>query len=232
MTPILQLNVYQHTIKNESPITIEQYGETRKTDSYYIESHDIVEKKGEFIIDAGKPLTIQVLKEIAQLSAPELQKLLRPKILIPENMLYIDQRIGEQRLIWWEPAMLRKVKLLKEKLELFFPAILYCLMNKKLYVFAIVNERPKDKCALFHYPLWNIYTSHEVCMGSTKTTNKSLEYFDDVIESYTNGFWGSKFTHNSGPYKGKMGKIDESQFIKSKKFPTINHLISSDYEED
>jgi len=202
------------------------YSNTLQDKDYYVESYDIDENGSPI---NAHPLSVSEAAALAKAldTSKELQKsFLKPKGILPENLLYLDPS-NRGYAIWYTPP---------QQQELFFaddlginngsaptPALLWKASKTELFLFALAGAaKPKQKTPLYHAPFFNLHQDGKVCMGTVEieiTEKTSLEAF---MESWQHYFFNSYFSHlidEHNPVKGNIVQLWQQQVITSKPFP-------------
>lgn len=161
----------------------------------YVEHYEIIKSGSKKVLSEGKPLTKKALRQLLEMVVvSDTQVISNINQLMPDNVLFFDNRIGKSKLIWWSKAQERElIGINKNKVKAKLPAFLYELEDDSLSIYAIkTNKRPDLKTPLFHAPLPNVYENAKVCMGDVKKPKNKTELVE-VIAAWEQAFWGSKF---------------------------------------
>lgn len=143
--------------------------------------------------------------------------------LIPAHVL----ALAPDRIAWFEPA---------RKRHMFFkpvspdptvaglsgvtfpqPALLWIAgPGTRLEVYALGDsDRPTTKTPLYRAPYWNIFSTHQVCVG---TMRLPADFSSAATAQWSAAFFSSRFTHNSG------GKIINSSGSYGQFLDDLRHL--------
>ncbi|MBW8683506.1 prokaryotic E2 ligase family D protein [Chitinophaga rhizophila] len=111
------------------------------------------------------------------------------------------------------------------------PALVWKANQRKLSVFALKDgKRPKENTELYHAPFFNVYSSGEVCMGTTSLKTLAKKTLLPFMQEWERLFFDSVFSHALNNYTDdKSGQCVWKSLVNSKeKFPVDmlkkNHL--------
>jgi PRTRC genetic system protein B len=173
------------------------YGQP-KTPRYYIEAHDIIRTRGgQPQLAAGKALTTRTIKALAQ-------SLLKDHLFPREGLGLLPERVlayspVTNGLAWWRPAGPQRL-LFHSGLNIPSavypcPALLFSQKNSTLSVYALKgNQRPTAETPLCAAPFFNVFNTHNVCMGNVRLPDANIPVAQR-IEAWENAFFNSEFTH-------------------------------------
>ena len=182
-----------------------------------INAHPLTEREAETL---AKALIVKTQKE-------KNQDFLKPKGILPTNILQINPNIENGSVIWYTKSMIRKFYF-TENLEIpngmaEVPAMLWFANKRSLKIFALSsNRRPTEKTHLFYAPFFNVYVDGNVCMGTVDVNiqnSNSLEEFTTKWEDY---FFNSYFSHlmnEHNPINGNCVNLWKSLINTEKQFP-------------
>ena len=182
-----------------------------------INAHPLTEREAETL---AKALIVKTQKE-------KNQDFLKPKGILPTNILQINPNIENGSVIWYTKSMIRKFYF-TENLEIpngmaEVPAMLWLANKRSLKIFALSsNRRPTEKTHLFYAPFFNVYVDGNVCMGTVDVNiqnSNSLEEFTTKWEDY---FFNSYFSHlmnEHNPINGNCVNLWKSLINNEKQFP-------------
>ena len=182
-----------------------------------INAHPLTEREAETL---AKALIVKTQKE-------KNQDFLKPKGILPTNILQINPNIENGSVIWYTKSMIRKFYF-TENLEIpngmaEVPAMLWFANKRSLKIFALSsNRRPTEKTHLFYAPFFNVYVDGNVCMGTVDVNiqnSNSLEEFTTKWEDY---FFNSYFSHlmnEHNPINGNCVSLWKSLINTKKTFP-------------
>ncbi len=182
-----------------------------------INAHPLTEREAETL---AKALIVKTQKE-------KNQDFLKPKGILPTNILQINPNIENGSVIWYTKSMIRKFYF-TENLEIpngmaEVPAMLWFANKRSLKIFALSsNRRPTEKTHLFYAPFFNVYVDGNVCMGTVDVNiqnSNSLEEFTTKWEDY---FFNSYFSHlmnEHNPINGNCVNLWKSLINNEKQFP-------------
>jgi len=202
------------------------YEDNSEENDYLIEAFD-VDGKGCPI--NAHPLSIQEAADLAMSlnAANELNNsFLKPKGLLPENLLYINpDTLGY--VVWYSQPRLENL-LFIDDLEIpngkaAIPGLIWKANKTSLSLFAYQEKtKPTLNTPLFHAPFFNVYENGKVCMGTVNiqiSAGCHLEEFTKMWERY---FFGSYFSHllmGSSPVKGNIIQLWQGLVNTGKTFP-------------
>lgn len=171
----------------------------KRDNSFYLETHDILESQGKFHWQEGKPFVKQDLKELAVALGQKSFEPLAINGLLPENVLFLKQSYFNTSIVWYQPPMKRKLyfskqlKLQNENYNL--PGLIFIAHQKELYVFAFKGKsKPTAQTKVYKAPLYNIYKDGQVCIGNTKEALKKTELYAEIAR-HDKRFFNSRFDH-------------------------------------
>ena len=182
-----------------------------------INAHPLTEREAETL---AKALIVKTQKE-------KNQDFLKPKGILPTNILQINPNIENGSVIWYTKSMIRKFYF-TENLEIpngmaEVPAMLWFANKRSLKIFALSsNRRPTEKTHLFYAPFFNVYVDGNVCMGTVDVNiqnSNSLEEFTTKWEDY---FFNSYFSHlmnEHNPINGNCVNLWKSLINTEKQIP-------------
>jgi len=194
--------------------------------SIFVEAFDIG-KNGNPI--NAHPLTLKesaALAKALDVSEETNRNYMRPKGLLPENILYINPECNGF-VIWHTPpqqaALVFTKDLTIENGKYHLPSLIWKADRNSLSVFAMLGSTMPDlDTPLCHAPFFNIYESGNVCMGTVKVDIKEGMYLEDFIAKWQEYFFNSKFSHliqTRSPVKGNIVQLFQSLAGTTKKFP-------------
>lgn len=195
-------------------------------DNVYVECHDVDEKGQAY---NARPLTVEESIELADLlnCSTELKKgFLKPKGILPTQLLYIDSSSSGYA-IWYTPP---------KKVDMFFaeslhipngkaavPALIWKASKTTLQLYAIKSkEKPNGKTPLYHAPFFNVYDDGEVCMGTVNIEIDQKCMLEEFMQQWEHYFWNSYFSHlliEDCPVKGNIVELWQQQVGSKKQFP-------------
>ncbi|WP_217607215.1 prokaryotic E2 ligase family D protein [Chitinophaga sp. GbtcB8] len=175
----------------------------------YVEYFDM-DKNGNPV--NAHPLTIreaQRLSKALRLQEKESQSFLRPKGILPNNVLHINSA-ENGNVTWYTKQQVRQLYF-SEKLGLpngnaCVPPLLWHANRNALMVFALASDRkPSEKTVLYHAPFFNVYDSGNVCMGNVDVQIKASASLEEFMNAWETYFFNSYFSHlmqDHNPIKG------------------------------
>lgn len=192
----------------------------KSEETVYLESHNI-DSNGQML--AGSPLSKECITELVSSFSQE--QIITPYGYTPSTMLYFDNRIGNQRYVWYNPPQKRMMyfgdKLHIPNGEYFIPGIVYVVNGSSLNLYAFKGNKPKGR--LYKAPFFNT-TNGCVCLGIANIEYPRNPSFEDFISYWEKKFWLTKFTHLGGdmsPTKNSLtvvtkkskDKFDEGELL-------------------
>lgn len=192
----------------------------------YVEAFDMDEDG--FMVNAHPLATTEsrALAKALDVSDALKKAFLRPKGLMPSNVLYINP---EQNgfAIWHTPPM---------SANLFFapqldipngtanlPHLLWVAAKSGLQVFALKDtDQPTLDTELYHAPFFNLYKNGKVCMGTVKVKVNEHSYLEEFMSQWQEYFFNSYFSHHIGghqPTKKNLRTLWKGLMNTKKKFP-------------
>ena len=193
---------------------------------FYVESYDI---NAEGYPVNSHPLSMEEAAGLSENldSSPVLQRsFLKPKALMPENILHLDA--GRKGAVIWYTV--------PQKVNLFFikdlqipcggahiPALIWKASKTDLFIYAItVNKKPLLQTQLFHAPFFNVFEDGRVCMGTVDVDIPDFTSLEDFMSGWQEYFFNSYFSHLVGghnPVNGNIAEIFRHLVNTNKKFP-------------
>ena len=196
-------------------------GHYSNSTSYYLEQHKI---NSNGILGAGKPLKQKTMVKLFS-AISQANKQLDSSLYgaVPDNVLYCDTRIGNERLVWYRKPEERMLYF-TDSLDIpngrmKVPGLVYVVRGKTLSVYAYKGSKPKKQ--LFFAPFMN--TSEEsVCLGNSKVVFPEERTFENIIGYWEKMFWQSEFSHILGanPCLGNLATITKDCILNGKAFPS------------
>lgn len=225
--PFKALLIYQNQSTSQ-----DAYGQEKdKSAEVYVESYDIG-KRGQPI--NAHPLSVAEMLSLSKLfqSTEELKSnYLKPKGVLPSNVLYLDA-LNEGYVIWYTPPQER---------ELFFvdglgipsgkahvPAMLWKASKNSLNVYALKGKaKPHADTALYHAPYFNIHENGNVCMGTVVIDIDRFTRLEDFITQWELYFFNSYFSHTIGSHESaRLDLVTLWQQQRSSGLPFNNLLLN------
>ena len=185
-----------------------------------INAHPLTEREAETL---AKALIVKTQKE-------KNQDFLKPKGILPTNILQINPNIENGSVIWYTKSMIRKFYF-TENLEIpngtaEVPAMLWLANKRSLKIFALSsNRRPTEKTEFFYAPFFNVYENGNVCMGTVDVNIQNSNSLEEFTEKWENYFFNSYFSHlmnEHNPIKGNCVNLWKSLINVDKPFPKEN----------
>jgi PRTRC genetic system protein B len=176
--------------------------ETIGTDTVTYVEHFDMDKNGNPI--NAHPLTVReanVLAKSLQTDDEKNQAFLKPKGILPTNVLHINPNSEKGTVLWYSKAQQRQLyfvnglEIPNGKAQV--PPMLWFADKNSLTVFALANNRrPTAKTLLYHAPFFNIYEKGNVCMGTVSIEIKNSASVEEFIQAWEDYFFNSYFSHS------------------------------------
>ncbi len=193
----------------------------------YVEHFDM-DKSGNPI--NAHPLTVREANVLAKSLLTEKeqnQAFLKPKGILPTNILHINPSAEKGSVLWFTKAQQRQLyfvnglEILNGKASI--PPMLWLANKNSLAVFALAtNRRPTEKTPLYHAPFFNIYIDGKVCMGTVNINIKNSASVEEFTNAWEDYFFNSYFSHllgNYNPIKGNCVNLWKDLIGTDKPFP-------------
>lgn len=199
LTPTMAIIVYKNDMK------------------YYLERRNIVDGK----MAAGVPLTERCITDIFDVISSDESNIIHGRV--PDNMLFVDGRVGRERIVWFRPPEKRSMFFSKDAGipdgQMLVPGLVYSASGNKLSVYAYKGKKPKDK--LFIAPFFNVSDTGVVCLGSAKVTKSLVPTFENTVAYWEKMFWASEFVHilGSNPIRNNLATVTKECINTGKPFP-------------
>ncbi|MBA4153690.1 PRTRC system protein B [Flavobacterium sp.] len=176
--------------------------EAKGTETYMYVEHFDMDSNGTPI--NAHPLTVKeanVLAKALQTDEEKNQAFLKPKGILPTNILHFNPNVEKGTVLWYTKA---------QKRQLYFvdslgipngiaqvPPMLWLANKSSLTVFALANDRrPTEKTPLHYAPFFNIYEKGNVCMGTVGIDIKNSASVEEFIQAWEHYFFNSYFSHS------------------------------------
>lgn len=150
------------------------------------------------------PLTVKeanVLAKSLQTDDEKNQAFLKPKGILPTNILHINPSAEKATVLWYTKAKQRQLYFVDSlgipngKAQV--PPMLWLASKNSLSVFALANDRrPTEKTPLHYAPFFNIYEKGNVCMGTVGIDIKNSASVEEFIQAWEHYFFNSYFSHS------------------------------------
>ncbi|RKT01769.1 PRTRC system protein B [Chryseobacterium defluvii] len=185
------------------------------------------------------PLTIkeaEILSKALQIEQEKENGFLKPKTLLPTNILSLDPSTEKGTVIWHTKAQLKQLFFVESlgipNGKAHVPPLLWKANKHKLSLFALKsNRRPSERTKLFHAPFFNVYNNGSVCMGTVHIDIKKSTSVEEFIQGWEHYFFNSYFSHllESGSHiKGNCVSLWKRLIKQGASFPSDvlmpNHL--------
>lgn len=201
--------------------------------NYYLESRDIVSRKGGYEFGAAVPMATSALQDVAKSFIKKNSVSMEVSGFIPDHLLYGINRVGLTAVAWYRPAMVRSLNFSKQlkikgKSTAKIPATLYLVLNNNLYLFALMNDgRPCLSTKLYNAPYFNIYDDGRVCLGTANVGKIKAKTFEKEAERFERAFYMAEQNggNTDGRCKSGLVRCWNTQLKGNKDFPSKKELI-------
>ena len=177
------------------------------------------------------PLTVMEADNLAKsllLEQENESAFLKPKTLLPSNVLSLDPNEEKGTVIWHTKAQLRDLFFVESlgipNGKAYVPPMLWKASKSSLSVFALKsNKRPTVNTKLQYAPFFNVYSNGRVCLGTIKVDIKNSSSVKEFIEAWEHYFFHSYFSHvvDAGRYiKGNCVTLWKNLIAQGTAFPT------------
>jgi len=194
-------------------------------EEFYIEAFDIGDDGTPLNI---KPLTVRESSRLAKLlntSGNLHQAFLKPKGLLPDNVLYINPE--EEGFVIWQTGQRNTRLFFKKGLDVNcgkanIPPLIWKANKNEVFVYALKkNVKATENTALFHAPFFNIYESGSVCMGNVGIDIASDSGLKEFMAAWERYFFNSYFSHSiyGNSTKSNIVQLWQGLINTNKKFP-------------
>lgn len=176
--------------------------ETKGTETDMYVEHFDMDSNG--IPINAHPLTVKeanILAKSLQTDEEKNQAFLKPKGILPTNILHINPSAEKGTVLWYTKAKQRKLYFV-DSLGIpngmaQVPPMLWLAGKSSLTVFALSNDRrPTEKTPLHYAPFFNIYEKGNVCMGTVSIEIKNSASVEEFIRAWEHCFFNSYFSHS------------------------------------
>lgn len=150
------------------------------------------------------PLTVKeadVLAKALQTDEERNKAFLKPKGILPTNILHINPSAENGTVLWYTRSKQRQMYFI-DSLGISngmaqVPPMLWLANKSSLTVFALANDRrPTEKTPLYYAPFFNIYEKGNVCMGTVSIDIKNSSSVEEFIQAWEHYFFNSYFSHS------------------------------------
>ena len=150
------------------------------------------------------PLTVKEAKLLAKSLQTDEEKskaFLKPKGILPTNILHFNPSNDKGSVLWYTKAQQRQMYFV-DSLGIpngtaQVPSMLWLANKNSLAVFALAsNRRPTEKTPLYYAPFFNIYEKGNVCMGTVSVDIKNSASVEEFTQAWEDYFFNSYFSHS------------------------------------
>lgn len=192
----------------------------------YIESFDM-DKNGNLV--NAHPLTVREAQTLAKALNTEKESdktFLKPKGIIPANVLYIDPSKNGSA-VWFTPPQQRQLFFIRSlnipNGKAYVPPMVWKADRTGLSVYAVASgTRPKESTPLYYAPFLNLYENNKVCMGTVDVAIKKSASLEEFMQTWEDSFFNSYFSHlinEHNPVKGNCVTLWKELIETQKPFP-------------
>ncbi|WP_286777383.1 MULTISPECIES: PRTRC system protein B [Sphingobacterium] len=176
--------------------------ETKGTETDMYVEHFDMDSNGTPI--NAHPLTVKeanVLVKSLQTDEEKNTAFLKPKGILPTNILHINPSAEKGTVLWYTKTQQRKLYFV-DSLGIpngmsQVPPMLWLASKSSLTVFALAyDRRPTEKTPLHYAPFFNIYEKGNVCMGTVSIDIKNSASVEEFIRAWEHYFFNSYFSHS------------------------------------
>ena len=176
--------------------------ETNSTDKETYVEHFDMDKNGNPI--NAHPLNVKEANALAkslQTDEEKNQAFLKPKGILPTNILHINPNAEKGTVLWYTKTQQRKLYFV-DSLGIpngiaQVPPMVWFANKNSLSVFALASDRrPTEKTTLHYAPFFNIYEKGNVCMGTVSIDIKNSASVEEFIQAWEHYFFNSYFSHS------------------------------------
>ncbi len=211
--PICALVVYEAK-GIETDVYVEHFD--MDSEGHPINAHPLTVREADSLV---KSLRVEQEKESA---------FLKPKSLLPTNVLSLDPDTENGTVLWYTKAQVRELFFVESlgipNGKAYVPPMLWKASKSRLSVFALKsNRRPTLKTPLYRSPFFNVYDDGRVCLGTIKIDIKNSASVKEFIQAWEHYFFHSYFTHviaDSGTIKGNCVTLWKKLLAEGTAFPT------------
>ncbi len=202
----------------------------------YVEHFDM-DSNGNLI--NARPLTMkeaEILSKALQIGQEKENRFLKPKTILPANILSLDPSTEKGTVIWHTKAQSKQLFFVESlgipNGKAYVPPLLWKASKQKLSLFALKSDRrPSERTKLFHAPFFNVYNNGSVCMGTVHIDIKKSVTVEEFTQAWEQYFFNSYFSHllGSGSHiKGNCVSLWKTLIKQETTFPVDvlmpNHL--------
>ncbi|SJN50499.1 PRTRC system protein B [Sphingobacterium sp. JB170] len=176
--------------------------EAKGTDTATYVEHFDMDSNGNPI--NAHPLTVReagVLAKALQTEDEKNQAFLKPKGILPTNILHINPSAEKGTVLWYTKAQQRQLYFVESlgipngKAQV--PPMLWKASKSNLTLFALASDRrPTEKTPLYYTPFFNVYEKGNVCMGTVSIDIKNSASVEEFIRAWEHYFFNSYFSHS------------------------------------
>ena len=145
------------------------------------------------------PLTVKeanVLAKALKTDEENSKAFLKPKGILPTNILHINQSAENGAVLWYTKSKQRQLYFVDSlgipngKAQV--PPMLWFANKNSLSVFALASDRrPTEKTLLHYAPFFNVYENGNVCMGTVNIDIQNSASVEEFIQAWESYFFNS-----------------------------------------
>lgn len=175
------------------------------------------------------PLTVKeanILAKSLQTDEEKSKAFLKPKGILPTNILYINPS-EKGTVLWYTKAQQRQLYFVNglgiSNGKAQVPPMVWSANKNSLSIFALASDRrPTEKTPLHYASFFNVYENGNVCMGTVNIDIKNSASVEEFIQAWESYFFNSYFSHllgNYNPIKENCVNLWKEQISTDKAFP-------------
>lgn len=154
------------------------------------------------------------------------QNYLKPKGIIPKNLLQVDFG-NEGHAIWFTPCRSEHLYF-NASLDIpngyaNIPPLVWKADKKQLHIYALTTTQDiNETTSLYEAPFFNIYNDGKVCMGTVDIDIRADFHLEEFMATWERYFFQSYFSHLIGrvsPVDGNIVQLWQGLVNTRKKFP-------------
>lgn len=167
---------------------------------FYIESFSIDSQGTPINFHPLSKQEVHQLANLLQQDKQEINQYLRPKGLLPDQVLWINPSPSAPAVIWYSPAQKQNLLFVPE-LDIrcgtaYVPPLVWKATVSQLSVFALhTAKKPSLMTPLYHAPFFNIFPTGAVCMGSVRVRIDGQAGLETFMRQWEGYFFASYFSH-------------------------------------
>lgn len=156
------------------------------------------DQNGGYTAGSASPMAQDVFdKLLSEFGQRSRGRLVNGPQILPREILYLDSRADNFRLVWHVEASVRTLFFRKDtgpktgKYPL--PDLLFSASSNTMAVAAIPPGTPTEETELYYAPFWNVNSLCNVCLGTTIFPDWHGQTYQEITRAYTDAFFESEF---------------------------------------